>query len=252
MALRARKPIDKHKITDSAKLAKISQSFDDGKHLALDVYEGEAALLYQVQELTDEVKEIYRYLGSEVGDGAKGDAGNTGPQGPQGPAGPAGADGSNGSNGSNGNTGARGAAGADGAAGANGKDAGLYTSGKGVESIFIPPSAFVGSGHLALSAPNGTTTTNASGTLHAMWPGLTGKKVVAIKVHTNASKGIQSSVNVYRTQFGTVTALLSKAGPSDNELNITDWSCATGETISITIAPGSTSARVYGATLTLG
>ena len=66
MALRARKPIDKHKITDTDKLRKISQSFDDGKHLALDVYEGEAALLYQVQELTDEVKEIHRYLGSEV------------------------------------------------------------------------------------------------------------------------------------------------------------------------------------------
>ena len=66
MALRARKPIDKHKITDTDKLRKISQSFDDGKHLSLDVYEGEAALLYQVQELTDEVKEIHRYLGSEV------------------------------------------------------------------------------------------------------------------------------------------------------------------------------------------
>ena len=66
MALRARKPIDKHKITDTDKLRKISQSFDDGKHLALDAYEGEAALLYQVQELTDEVKEIHRYLGSEV------------------------------------------------------------------------------------------------------------------------------------------------------------------------------------------
>lgn len=66
MALRARKPIDKHKITDSTKLARISQSFDDGKHLALDAYESEAALLYQVQELTDEVKEIHRYLGSEV------------------------------------------------------------------------------------------------------------------------------------------------------------------------------------------
>lgn len=56
MALRQRKPIDKHKITDSTKLARISQSFDAGKHLALDVYEGEAALLYQVQELTSDPK----------------------------------------------------------------------------------------------------------------------------------------------------------------------------------------------------
>ena len=240
MALRARKPIDKHKITDSTKLAKISQSFDDGKHLALDVYEGEAALLYQVQELTDEVKEIHRYLGSEVGDGAKGDTGNTGPQGATGPQGPAGNNGSNGSNGSNG------------AAGAAGNDAGLYTSGKGVESVFLPPSAFVGLDYLARSGPNGTTTTNASDILHAMWPGLTGKRVVSITVHTNASRGIRNSVNVYRTQFGTVTGLLSSAGNSDKELNTTDWTCAAGETISITIAPGSTTAIVYGATLTLG
>ena len=35
MALRARKPIDKHKITDSTKLARISQSFDDGKHFII-------------------------------------------------------------------------------------------------------------------------------------------------------------------------------------------------------------------------
>mgnify|MGYP003630097256 FL=1 len=240
MALRARKPIDKHKITDSTKLAKISQSFDDGKHLALDVYEGEAALLYQVQELTDEVKEIYRYLGSEVGDGAKGDTGNTGARGATGPQGPAGNNGSNGSNGSNG------------AAGAAGNDAGLYTSGKGVESVFLPPSAFVGLDYQVRSAPNGTTTTNAGGILHAMWPGLTGKKVVSITVHTNASRGIRNSVNVYRTQFGTVTGLLSSADNSDKELNTTDWTCAAGETISITIAPGSTTAIVYGATLTLG
>ena len=57
---------------------------------------------------------------------------------------------------------------------------------------------------------------------------------------------------MYRTQFGTVTGLLSSAGNSDKELNTTDWTCAAGETISITIAPGSTTAIVYGATLTLG
>ena len=247
MALRARKPIDKHKITDSTKLARISQSFDEGKHLALDVYEGEAALLYQVQELTDEVKEIHRYLGSEVGDGAKGDTGNTGARGATGPQGPAG------NNGSNGSTGARGPAGNAGARGADGKDAGLYTnSTTGVESVFIPPSDFVGLDYLARSTPGGTVTTNAGGTLHAMWSGLSGKRVVSITVHTNASKGIKSSVMAYRTQFGTTTALLSKTGNSDTSLNTTDWPCAAGETISIIIAPKSTSAKVYGATLTLG
>jgi len=238
MAKQARNEgLDKHKVTDATKLAAMSSSFSEGKHIELEVFPAERAMLYKLQVLNDEIKELHRYLGSEVGDGAKGDTGNTGPQGATGPQGPAGNNGSNGS---------------DGAAGADGKDAGLYTDGKGVESVFIPPSDFVGLDYLALSTPGGTTTTNASGTLHAMWPGLSGKKVVSITVHTNASKGIKSSVNAYRTQYGTTTALLSKAGNSDTSLNTTDWTCAVGETISITIAPGSTSAKVYGATLVLG
>lgn len=251
MALRARKPIDKHKITDSTKLARISQSFDDGKHLALDVYEGEAALLYQVQELTDEVKEIHRYLGSEVGDGAKGDTGNTGARGatgPQGPQGPSGADGSNGSNGSNGNTGARGAAGA---AGAAGKDAGVYDD-RGTDKVFLPASAFVGVDYTSLTTPGGTTTSNRAGTLIAMWPGISGKRVTAIQVETNSARAISRCVNAYRTQGANSTALLSSAGNSDTALNTTDWTCALGESLAITIAPGSTSTRIEGATLTLG
>lgn len=244
MAKQARNEgLDKHKVTDATKLAAMSSSFSEGKHIELEVFPAERAMLYKLQILNDEVKELHRYLGSEVGDGAKGDTGPTGPQGATGPQGPAG------SNGSNGSTGATGAAGA---AGADGKDAGLYTDGKGVESVFIPPSAFVGLDYLALSQPGGTTTTNSGGTLHAMWSGISGKKVVSITVHTNASKGIKSSVNAYRTQYGTTTALLSKAGNSDSSLNTTDWTCAVGETISITIAPGSTSAKVYGATLVLG
>ena len=66
MALADRKPVDRHKITDETKLARISQSFESGKHLELEAFDGEAAILYQMQELTDDVKEIHRYLGSEV------------------------------------------------------------------------------------------------------------------------------------------------------------------------------------------
>ena len=66
MALADRKPVDRHKITNETKLARISQSFESGKHLELEAFDGEAAILYQMQELTDDVKEIHRYLGSEV------------------------------------------------------------------------------------------------------------------------------------------------------------------------------------------
>jgi len=237
MALANRKPVDRHKITDNTKLARISQSFEAGKHLELQSYDGEAAMIYQMQELTDDVKEIHRYLGSEVGDGAKGDTGNAGAKGDKGDTGAAGSNGSNG---------------AAGAAGAAGKDAGLYTDNKGVEYIFLPPTAFTGVGVTALSSQTGANVSHQSDSLHAMWPGLSGKKVVSIYVHTNASRGVAASVNAYRTQFGNATALLSKAGNSDTALNITDWTCAFRETIAITIAPGATNVKVHGITLTLG
>ena len=56
MALANRKQVDRHKITDNTKLARISQSFEAGKHLELQSYDGEAAMIYQMQELTDDVK----------------------------------------------------------------------------------------------------------------------------------------------------------------------------------------------------
>ena len=229
--------LDRHKVTDDAKLSAMSASFAEAKHLELDAFPAERAIIYKLQKMNDEIKELHRYLGSEVGDGAKGDTGNTGAKGDKGDTGAAGNNGSNG---------------AAGAAGAAGKDAGLYTDNKGVEYIFLPPTAFTGVGVTALSNQSGANVSHQSDSLHAMWPGLTGKKVVSIYVHTNASKGVAASVNAYRTQFGTATALLSKAGNSDTALNITDWTCAFRETISITIAPKATNVKVHGITLTLG
>ena len=229
--------LDRHKVTDDAKLSAMSASFAEAKHLELDAFPAERAIIYKLQKMNDEIKELHRYLGSEVGDGAKGDTGNTGAKGDKGDTGAAGNNGSNG---------------AAGAAGAAGKDAGLYTDNKGVEYIFLPPTAFTGVGVTALSNQAGANVSHQSDSLHAMWPGLTGKKVVSIYVHTNASKGVAASVNAYRTQFGTATALLSKAGNSDTALNITDWTCAFRETISITIAPKATNVKVHGITLTLG
>lgn len=199
-------------------------------------------IVYQLQQMQDEFDSVRDHVVNDVV-GQQGATGATGPQGPQGPAG------SNGSNGSNG------AAGAAGAAGTNGKDAGLYTDNKGNETVFLPPTVFTGvlggNGNVKV-APDGAYVLQASELLQAMWPGIDGKRVTEIVVHTSASKGIGGSVNAYRTQFGTTTALLSKAGNSDVSLDITDWICAMGETIAITIAPGATTIKVYGITLTLG
>ena len=239
MALADRNSDERHKITDNTKLTRMSASFAEAKHLELEAFPMERGMLYQIQGMQDDIKEIHRYLRSEVGDGAKGDTGDTGPQGATGPQGPAGNNGSNGSNGSNG------------AAGAAGNDAGVYDD-RGTDKVFLPASAFVGMDYTSLTTPGGTTTSNRAGTLIATWPGISGKRVAAIQVETNSARAISRCVNAYRTQGATTTALLSSAGNSDTALNTTDWTCALGESLAITIAPGSTSTRIEGATLILG
>ena len=239
MALADRNSDERHKITDNTKLTRMSASFAEAKHLELEAFPMERGMLYQIQGMQDDIKEIHRYLRAEVGDGAKGDTGDTGPQGATGPQGPAGNNGSNGSNGSNG------------AAGAAGNDAGVYDD-RGTDKVFLPASAFVGMDYTSLTTPGGTTTSNRAGTLIAMWPGISGKRVAAIQVETNSARAISGCVNAYRTQGATTAALLSRAGDSDTALDITDWTCALGESLAITIAPGSTSTRIEGATLILG
>ena len=98
-------------------LTELKAKYDNNKHTELEVFEGEAALIYQIQLLKEDIDELRRYITSEVGDGAKGDTGATGstgatgatgaagPQGPQGPQGPAGNNGRDGSDGSDGSDG---------------------------------------------------------------------------------------------------------------------------------------------------
>ena len=100
------------KTIDSAKETEIKNSFDNGDHIAdKAMLETLAPVLYAIQQLTEDVEELRRYITAEVGDGA---------QGPQGPAGPKGDKGDTGAAGARGADGARGPAGADGADGADG------------------------------------------------------------------------------------------------------------------------------------
>ena len=54
-------PGNRHKLTGSNS-GSISGSFASGKHLDLQVYEGEAALLYQIQEMQEDIDELRRYI----------------------------------------------------------------------------------------------------------------------------------------------------------------------------------------------
>lgn len=89
------------KSIDTSKETEIKNKFDRGEHIEdAGMFENLAPVLYAIQQLTEDIEELRRYITAEVGDGA---------QGPQGPAGP---------KGDKGDTGARGA---DGAKGADGK-----------------------------------------------------------------------------------------------------------------------------------
>tara|TARA_R110002050_G_C8629104_1_gene488191 strand:+ start:162 stop:563 length:402 start_codon:yes stop_codon:yes gene_type:complete len=98
MALASRKSGAIHNKTGSD-LTNLKAKYDNNKHTELEVFEGEAALIYQMQLLKEDIDELRRYITSEVGDGAKGDTGATGAAGPQGPQGPAGNNGSDGADG---------------------------------------------------------------------------------------------------------------------------------------------------------
>lgn len=88
------------KSIDTDKETEIRDAFNNGDHIAdVGKLDNLAPVLYAIQQLTEDIEELRRYITAEVGDGS---------QGPQGPAGARGADG------------ARGPAGANGADGADG------------------------------------------------------------------------------------------------------------------------------------
>lgn len=94
------------KSIDTEKETKIREAFNNGDHIAdTGKLENLAPVLYAIQQLTEDIEELRRYITAEVGDGAQGPAGPKGDKGDTGAAGARGADG------------ARGPAGADGADG---------------------------------------------------------------------------------------------------------------------------------------
>jgi hypothetical protein len=86
MALASKKSQAIHSKDGAAKEA-IKANFDAGDHTALANYPGEAALLYQIQQMQEDINELRRYLTEEVGDGATGSTGAAGARGPAGAAG---------------------------------------------------------------------------------------------------------------------------------------------------------------------
>ena len=103
------------KSIEEADKTRIEDSFNNGDHIAdLGMFENLAPALHAIQQLSEDIEELRRYITAEVGDGAQG------PQGPAGAKGDKGDTGSTGAPGRDGATGPQGPAGADGADGADG------------------------------------------------------------------------------------------------------------------------------------
>lgn len=95
-----------NKSISSLKETEIKTKFDNGEHIEdTGMFETLAPALYAIQQLTEDIEELRRYITAEIGDGAKGDTGSQGPKGDKG---------DKGDTGVKGDTGATGAAGADG------------------------------------------------------------------------------------------------------------------------------------------
>jgi len=61
MALAAKKSEVVHRRTGSAKAA-LKSSFDNNKHTELETYPPEAAMLYQMQQMQEDIDELRRYI----------------------------------------------------------------------------------------------------------------------------------------------------------------------------------------------
>ena len=70
------------------RITKLSASFASNVHIdAPETPDAVEGLIYVIQQLEEDVKELHRYLSDEVGDGAQGATGAAGARGPAGAAG---------------------------------------------------------------------------------------------------------------------------------------------------------------------
>tara|TARA_R110002167_G_scaffold158730_2_gene354004 strand:- start:2318 stop:2974 length:657 start_codon:yes stop_codon:yes gene_type:complete len=83
MALRSKKGGTIHDKTGDEK-NRLKAKYDAGDHTALENFPAEAAVLYQMQQMSEDIDELRRYLTEEVGNGADGSNGSDGSDGSDG------------------------------------------------------------------------------------------------------------------------------------------------------------------------
>lgn len=245
MALQPKKGGTIHSKTGDAKNA-LKDRYDAGDHTVLENYPAEAALLYQMQQMSEDIDELRRYLSAEVGDGAQG------PQGPAGAKGDTGNAGADGSNGSNGSTGSRGPTGNTGSAGAAGPAGGVYGN-----IIKILPTQFMGNDDASLERTVieddvrnkiGVRVASSSQEIFASTTIPEGKKVTGYAVYSSSS--VSTFLNGVDATSGAFTSIGS--GNSGAVINLkTAYNSAETNYVAIKVITTSTSQVIYGAVIVI-
>jgi hypothetical protein len=245
MALQPKKGGTIHSKTGDAKNA-LKDRYDAGDHTVLENYPAEAAVLYQMQQMSEDIDELRRYLTAEVGDGAQG------PQGPAGAKGDTGDAGADGSNGSNGSTGARGPAGSAGARGAAGSAGGVYGN-----LIKILPTQFMGNDDVSgertiieddVRGKLGVRVAHSSQEIYAAVTIPEGKKVTGYAVYAS------SKVTTYLNGVDLSSGVSSEIGTgfSGAVINLrTAYNSAETNYVAIKVMTTSTSQVIYGAVIVI-
>jgi hypothetical protein len=242
MALGNKKGGTIHNKTGDAK-NRLKAKYDAGDHTVLENYPAEAAVLYQMQQMSEDIDELRRYLTAEVGDGA---------QGPQGPAGAKGDTGDAGADGSNGSTGARGPAGNDGARGAAGAAGGVYGN-----IIKILPTQFMGNDDANLERTvieddirnkMGVRVASSSQEIFASVTIPEGKKVTGYGVYSSSS--VSTFLNGVDVTSGVSSSIGS--GNSGAVINLrTAYNSAETNYVAIKVMTTSTGQVIYGAVIVI-
>jgi len=200
-------------------------------------------LLYQMQQMQDELDSIRTHIVDDIGDGA---------QGPQGPAGAKGDTGDAGADGSNGSTGARGPAGSAGARGADGAAGGVYGN-----IIKILPTQFMGNDDVNyertvieddIRGKLGVRVTHSSQEIFASVTIPEGKKVTGYAVYAS------SRVSTYLNGVVLSTGVSSEIGNGDSGSVIdlrTDYNSAETNYVAIKVITTSTGQVIYGAVIVI-
>lgn len=200
-------------------------------------------LLYQMQQMQDELDSIRTHIVDDIGDGA---------QGPQGPAGAKGDTGDAGADGSNGSTGARGPAGSAGARGADGAAGGVYGN-----IIKILPTQFMGNDDVSyertvieddIRGKLGVRVTHSSQEIFASVTIPEGKKVTGYAVYAS------SKVTTYLNGVDLSSGVLSEIGTGFSGAVITlktAYNSAETNYVAIKVMTTSTGQVIYGAVIVI-